>query len=127
MGAHGRQPFFRCKDLPVAALFGGMDDGSLLRRIPHPLLGEGCPDDVAAQALRRRFIIRHDALSAEHMKAGVAPSGKQAEQLFRDLRGFRMSLLTQNSCQKVDDAGGAGEHGIHGNGGMKVIDNLFFC
>jgi len=74
MRTHGGESFSGIEDLPIVALFRRIDDGPFLVEVVHPLLGEGCPDDVTGEVLQCCFFFRKDAFTAEDMETGVAPS-----------------------------------------------------
>jgi hypothetical protein len=65
MGAHGGKPFHGVENLLGAAVFGRVDDGSLIGKVLHPLLGEGSPDDVSGQVFHGCVILGRDAFPAK--------------------------------------------------------------
>ena len=79
MRTHGGQPFQRREDSARLAVFGPIDDLSLLIQIPHPFLGERRPrvpfrvDDIARQIFHGRFVIGRYAVAAENVESRMPP------------------------------------------------------
>jgi len=100
--AHGGQPFHCGEDLGCRAVLGCINDHPLLIQVPHPLLGEGRPDDIAGQVFHGRIVIRRNPVSAEDIEAGMPPCGEHVDHLCGDLSPVQehlQNLVPENDFQ----------------------------
>jgi hypothetical protein len=82
MGTHGGQPLQGIEDLFLASILRPVNNLGRFRKILHPFLGEGGPDNVPGQVSHGGLILGKYALTAEDLESGMTPVGKHGDQVF---------------------------------------------
>jgi len=79
MGTHSCQPLQRIKGLLGLPLLGPVDHLGFFRDVIHPLLGEGCPDNIPSWILHGLFVAGLNSGTAMNIEAGVPPRSDELD------------------------------------------------
>ena len=101
---HRGHPFQGGEALTCSAIFGWIDDLSLLIPVLHSFLRERYPDAAAGQIFHGRIIFWRYAGAAEGVEDGMPPCGEQGDHLRRLIRSPvpRWIHLVMKSCPRPD-------------------------